>query len=143
VLFRSTTVAEAPGRVVGPPRPVADPGRPLTLSGSLDAVVAGGLGLDLAAIRRAANTVGVAAALAAEDVPLAEFGETPLREGPEVEALRARVHAEIEYVAGLAAGRAGVGVGAPQTPRAARGRPARDALDDLVDRIPDDQEEEA
>jgi hypothetical protein len=138
-----TTVAEAPGRVVGPPRPVADPGRPLTLSGSLDAVVAGGLGLDLAAIRRAANTVGVAAALAAEDVPLAEFGETPLREGPEVEALRARVHAEIEYVAGLAAGRAGVGGGAPQTPRAARGRPARDALDDLVDRIPDDQEEEA
>jgi hypothetical protein len=143
------TVAAAPARVVGPTRPIADPGRPVELPGGLDAVVAGGLGLDLATLRATAEAVGMATALARTQVPLVEFDEGPLREGPEVEALGSTLHAEIGRLAELAAGRPAPGPvpGRPQE-AARRGRaappsePARDALDDLVNRIPDVEEED-
>jgi hypothetical protein len=134
-------VASAPARVVGPSRPVADPGRPVELPGGLDAVVAEGLGLDLAALRKTAETVGMVAALASTDVPLATFGDKPLRDGHEVEALAASLHAEIARLASLAAPVAAPGgpAAAPLRERAAA--PPRDALDELIDRIPDDDEE--
>ncbi|HSC90824.1 MAG TPA: hypothetical protein VLB86_04135 [Gaiellaceae bacterium] len=135
-------VAAAPARVVGPSRPVADPGRPLELAGSLDTIVAEGLGLDLRALRKTAETVGMVAALAATDVPLVSFGDEPVREGPEVEAMGATLHAEIARLASLVAPSP---VGGPRAPRAARGAaapPTRDALDELIDRIPADEEED-
>jgi hypothetical protein len=128
-------VAAAPTRVVGPSRPVADPGRRLDFDGGLDAVVAEGLGLDLGAIREAAKTVGVAAALAATDVPLVEFDEDALREGPELKAMASTLHAEVARLASLA-----------QPLRPPRGRAPReapsDALDELIDRVPDEEEED-
>jgi hypothetical protein len=131
-------VAAAPGRVVGPSRPVADPGRRLDFAGGVDAVVAEGLGLDLGAIREAAKTVGVAAALAATDVPVVEFGDEPLREGPELEAMASTLHAEVARLAALAQPLR------PPRARAPREAPApRDALDELIDRVSDDEEEEA
>jgi hypothetical protein len=128
-------VAASPTRVVGPPRPVADPGRPLDFAGGLDAVVAEGMGLDLGAIREAAKTVGVAAALAATDVPLVEFDEDALREGPELEAMASTLHTEVARLAALAQ---------PLRPPRARvpREAARDALDEVIDRVSDDEEEE-
>jgi hypothetical protein len=128
-------VAAAPTRVIGPSRPVADPGRRLDFAGGLDAVVAEGLGLDLGSIREAAKTVGVAAALAATDVPLVEFDEDALREGPELEAMASTLHAEVARLASLA-----------QPLRPPRGRvpreAPRDAVDELIDRVSDDEKEE-
>lgn len=63
----------APDDVVGPARPAADPGAPIALEGSLDQVVATGLGLDLGALREAAKGVGFAHALAATPPPVGEF----------------------------------------------------------------------
>jgi hypothetical protein len=122
-------VGTKPDAVAGPPRPVADPGRPLEFAGGLDAVVANGLGLDRKAIEEAAQTVGIVAALAATDVPLVPFGEKPLNEGPQLDALDSALRVEVDRVAKLAAPDQGV-------------RPAsrRDALDELVDRVPDDEE---
>jgi hypothetical protein len=128
-------VAASPTRVVGPPRPVADPGRRLDFAGGLDAVVAEGLGLDLGAIRETAEKVGVAAALAATDVPLVEFDEDALREGPELEAMASTLHAEIARLADLAEPLR------PPRARAPREAP-RDALDEQINRVSDDEEEE-
>ena len=63
----------APDAVVGPRRPPADPGAPIALPGSLDQVVATGLGLHLGALREAAKGVGMADALAAIPPTVAQF----------------------------------------------------------------------
>ena len=82
-------------RIVGPRRPVADPGRPLTVDGDLDAVIAVGLGLNVDALRKRAGSVGVLAALQETPVPLAFApGQAP---GPDVAlpALRAALQSEL------------------------------------------------
>jgi hypothetical protein len=122
-------VAAKPDAVAGPPRPVADPGRALEFAGGLDAVVANGLGLDRQAIQEAAQTVGIVAALAATDVPLVPCGETPRGTGPEVEALDPALRVELDRLANIA-----------QSGQGVRGESPPDALDDLIDRIPDDEE---
>lgn len=62
-LSTANSLAKDPARVFGVPRPLADPGRPLPLKGSLDEVVATGLGLDLDVLRKQADAVGMLAAL--------------------------------------------------------------------------------
>ena len=133
-------VATKPVSVGGPPRPVADPGRRLEFSGSLDSVVASGLGLDLNAIRKAADTVGMAAALAATDVPLVAFGDGPIRKGPQLEAMGSALRTEVERLAKLAAPELRVPQAALRGRRAKPAEQPRNALDDLIDRIPDDEE---
>jgi hypothetical protein len=122
-------VAAQPAAVAGPPRPVADPGRPLEFQGNLDTVVAAGLGLDRQAIQEAAKTVGIVAALAATDVPLVTFDEGPLGKGPQFEAIDSALRAEVDRVARQAAPD-------PGSP----GEPQRNALDDLIDRVPESEE---
>jgi hypothetical protein len=122
--------------VVGPPRPVADPGRPLKISGSLDTVVAEGLGLDLTQLSKTAETVGIVAALAATDVPLVQLGEGPLVEGPQLEAMGGALRAEVERLAGLVV-QTQLKEAAPPGARGAPPEPSRDALDELLDRVPD------
>ena len=141
LVARSLTgkVAAHPGPVVGSSRPVADPGRPLEIRGGLDAVVAEGLGLDLDAIRKAADTVGIVAALAATEVPVVGFGREPITGGSELEAVQTALHGEVARVAALAAPPKASPGPSRRARRAPREEP-RDALDDLIDRIPDDEE---
>jgi hypothetical protein len=62
---------QTPETVVGPSRPIADPGRPIGLEGPLDQVVAAGLGLDLGQLQEQARMRGMVAALAGTDVVVA------------------------------------------------------------------------
>ena len=64
-------MAFEPARIIGPRRPIADPGRELLVRGDLDALIAGGLGLDLTAVREMSDNVGIVAALAQARVPIA------------------------------------------------------------------------
>jgi len=139
------TVAANAGTVVGPSRPLADPGRPLDLDGDLDTLVAAGLGLDLAAVRQAAASVGATAALAAQTVPLAAAATGPLLEGPQLAAASSALRAEVARIASLAVVPPAK---LPPTPAArCRGRARAEApeppdpLGDLLDRIDPEKEQ--
>ena len=96
------TVAANAAAVVGPSRPLADPGRPLALDGDLDSIVAAGLGLDVAGVREAAASVGATAALASLAVPLVAAQTGALLEGPQLAATSSALHAEVARLAELA-----------------------------------------
>ncbi len=127
-------------RMIGPRRPVADPGRPLRVSGDLDQVIATGLGFDLAALRKRADAVGVLSALEQTRVPVAlNPGQAP-NEKLVVSALQAALQGELQRT---------LGVAAPTVPgaviRGARARaaaPPSDALDALIAGAPADDDEE-
>ncbi len=119
---------------IGPRRPVADPGRPVELNGSLDAVVATGLGFDLDAVRKVGDAIGVAAALATTAAPLAapkgqlEFNDSL------VGGLRAALDAEVNHVVGVAVVEQQFRTPTGGRRRGSQAAPPRDALDDLIDR---------
>lgn len=127
-------------RMIGPRRPVADPGRPLRVSGDLDQVIATGLGFDLASLRKRADAVGMLSALEQTRVPVAlQPGQAP-NEKLVVSALQAALQGELQRT---------LGVAAPAVPgvviRGARGRAATappDALDALIAGAPADDDEE-
>jgi hypothetical protein len=122
--------AEArPSEVLGPRRPVVDPGRPVPdlADGELDAVLAAGLGLDLDRLRETAGRLGVVGALAAEQVPVAPLEPEPVLDGPALEQLRGAAETDVGRVASMAAGGPDVtGPAALPTER------APDALDRLL-----------
>jgi hypothetical protein len=104
---------------IGPRRPVADPGRELRVRGELDQVIADGLGLDLAAVRKVADQVGIAAALARANVRVSD-ARAPVAN------LRTAVDNELASV---------IAVAAPKTGLRERGRDRTpDPLDELLDR---------
>jgi len=115
-----------PGQSIGPRRPVADPGRELVLSADLelDQVIADGLGINLAAVRKLSAQVGVVAALSRSTVPVAQ----PVLD---VAALRGALDQELQNVIAVAAPSKILQTGRRKARAAA---PARDALDDLIDR---------
>lgn len=115
-------------RMIGPRRPVADPGRPLRVSGDLDQVIATGLGFDLASLRKRADAVGMLSALDQTNAPLAlKPGQAP-NEKLVVATLQAALQGELQRTLGVAAPKlAGAVI------RGARGRAAApDALDALL-----------
>jgi hypothetical protein len=118
-------MVKRPEQVIGPRRPVADPGRQVAVRGNLDEMIAEGLGLDLTAVRKMADQVGVAAALAGANVPVAE-------RRADVSVLRTALETELAHVIDVAAPvpvvRGGVGRARAQAP------PAPDALDELIKR---------
>jgi hypothetical protein len=120
-----------PEDIIGPRRPVADPGREIVVRGDLDEVIAGGLGIDLAAVRRMGNEVGVMAALASAEVPIAnapgnlEFDERALG------ALRGALASELGSVLGVAAPRRILDT---QSRRGRTAAPPPDPLDELIER---------
>jgi hypothetical protein len=123
-----------PDRMIGPRRPVADPGREVVVRGELDRIIAEGLGLDLAAIRQASDQVGIIAALSSTAVPVAEARR-------DVAALHGALETELARVIDVAApapivrrGRRGARAEAP---------PGPDALDELIARAAARDEEEA
>jgi hypothetical protein len=121
-------LAKNTGRMIGPARPVADPGRPLRVEGDLDEVIASGLGFDLAALRERAGSVGVLAALEEASVPLA-FPEG--RAPPEklvVPALKAALQGELERTLRVAA----PALRSAPVRGARAAAPAPDALDALI-----------
>jgi len=124
-------------RMIGPRRPVADPGRPLRVSGDLDQVIATGLGFDLASLRKRADAVGVLAALDQTSAPVAlKPGQAP-NEKLVLTALQAALQGELQRT---------LGVAAPKVPGVViRGRAATsapDALDALIAGTSADDEED-
>jgi hypothetical protein len=95
------TAGAATGKVFGPSRPVADPGRPLSfIEGDVDRAAALGLGLDLGALTEAARQVGIVGALGATAVPVASLDrQEPVVEGPDVDHLRGALEASAALLA--------------------------------------------
>lgn len=118
----------------GTRRPVADPGRPLRISGDLDAVIADGLGLDLSAVRKQADSIGVLAALAVTASPLASPGRAP-SDKIMLPALQAALRGELQRTLEVAVPKKTVMRGAARGRAAAAATPARDALDELLDSL--------
>jgi hypothetical protein len=124
--------ATAPRQVIGPRRPVADPGRPIPglAAATLDQAVAAGLGLDLAALRKTAQALGPAAALAEQSVPAGSLPAGPVLEGPALDTLRLAAEAQVGRTASAAVD------GSGPVPGATPDR-AQDALDILLRRMGD------
>jgi hypothetical protein len=127
-------LANNPAEMLGPRRPIADPGRELKVSGDLDAVIASGLGLDLEAVRKMSQQVGILAALKQTTVPVANPKGTIRFDGRTIAGLRGALLdelnrvlevAEPQIVFGTAPGAVGEPAGAPRK---------RDALDELIER---------
>ena len=136
-------LAENTDRMLGPRRPVADPGRLLRVDGDLDALIATGLGFDLASLRKRADAVGMLSALDQTSVPVALGPDQAPNEKLVVPALQAALRGELQRTLGVAAPvLPGVVIrGAPG--RAASARPnAPDALDALLADAPADDEAE-
>jgi hypothetical protein len=120
-------MAGNPVEFVGPRRPIADPGRELIVRGDLDEVIASGLGLDLAAVRKAGESVGVVAALGLTQVPVASDGGRIEIDEAAVSGLRGALQAEMNRIVGIAV---------------SRERDALDTLIDLAERRVDAEEEQ-
>lgn len=134
-------LAKNTDRMIGPQRPLADPGRPLRVDGDLDRLVAAGLGFDLAALRKRADAVGVLSALQTTAVPLAmKPGETP-NEKLVVPALRAALQGELQRTLAVAVPPKPTVVTRPGV-RRAQAAPLPDALDQLIAHAPPDEDDE-
>lgn len=134
-------LAKNTDRMIGPQRPLADPGRPLRVDGDLDRLVAAGLGFDLAALRKRADAVGVLSALQTTPVPLAmKPGETP-NEKLVVPALRAALQGELQRTLAVAVPTKPTVVTRPGV-RRAQAAPLPDALDQLIAQAPPDEDDE-
>ena len=102
---RQVTLAAAadPEGVLGPSRPLADPGRPIDLDGGVDELLAKGFDLPLDAIRAATSEVGLLAALRQADVPVVDDARGPF-DGHDAEQLRAGLTDAVARVFADAAG---------------------------------------
>jgi hypothetical protein len=134
-----------PETMLGPRRPVADPGRELKIDGDLDAVIAAGLGIDLAAMNKLADQVGVLGAVARTPVSVAAAtdGLTPAL----VADLHATLDASLASVLNVAipqqklqVPKAGPGARVAKGART-KAAPQPDALDALIGRAEADHDE--
>ena len=150
-------MARQPERMIGPRRPIADPGREVAVRGDLDEIIATGLGFDLAAVRKMSEQVGVLAAVAQAQVPVANPRGDGKFDERSAATLRAALSTELANVLSVAApakparpvgpvrGRAGATKGATKgaAKRArAEAPPEPDALDALLDRVAEQDEED-
>ncbi|MBK9316486.1 MAG: hypothetical protein IPM55_19915 [Acidobacteria bacterium] len=123
-------------RIIGPRRPIADPGRPLDVRGDLDEIIATGLGLDLAAIRKTGDRVGIMAALEQTIAPVAsKDGRIEINKQTVLglnNGLRTELGRVLEVAAPAPVIRAGRRRGAA---------PQADSLDALIEDAIDDEEE--
>jgi hypothetical protein len=125
-------LAQNTGRMLGQPRPLADPGRPLAFEGTLDQVIARGLGLDLKAIQEQAGSVGWAQAVQQAAVPTlasqSQDGQMPL----DLAHLQAQLQGQFLRTLDVAAPTA-VRVKAPAAARKASAARPTAAADPLAD----------
>lgn len=115
---------------IGPTRPVVDPGRPIKVSGDLDGVVAAGLGLDLDSLRKVAGKVGMVAAVAATDVPVARPG-SEVADELSVRLMGAALEDRVAAAVDVAL--AGTNRVVVDRVRGVHAQPAPDALDELIE----------
>jgi hypothetical protein len=132
------TLAEDPLQKIGPRRPVADPGRAVNVNGDLDQVIADGLGIDLSAVRKTAEELGIVGALAQARVPVADPEGSKVLDARGTTALHNALNASLTRVAGVAAPNVVApppvlthGLRAPATPRS-EAEPTPDPLDHLI-----------
>jgi hypothetical protein len=135
-----------PEQMIGPRRPIADPGRELVVRGDLDQVIATGLGIDLGAVRKVGEQVGMLAALVQARVPVANAdGVVVLDEGTAA-GMRGALAGELDRALGVAAPQLRSQRARAGGPRQARAGAPRvpDALDALLERATEaDEEDEA
>jgi hypothetical protein len=131
-------IVKSSADAIGPRRPVADPGRELLVRGDLDEVISGGLGLDLAAVRKLGESIGIVAAVAQAQVPVAGSPGTGKLDEQALAGLRGALSGELARVAGVA-----VPTTVPPVGPGVRGaQPPPDGLDDVIDRAHDEEEED-
>jgi hypothetical protein len=135
--------AQQPDKVLAPARPLVDPGRPLTYArGDLNKLIADGLGFSLDQVTKAAQRIGVVAALA--DTPAASTDQRePALTGSAFAALQSDLDQTVNSIAAdvlktapgpAAPGPAAPGPAAPAAPAAAAPRRrTKDALDRLLE----------
>jgi hypothetical protein len=136
-------LATDPDLTLGPRRPVADPGRAITFEGDLDAMIAGGLGLDLDVLRKNGSTIGMLAALSQTDVPVMQVeGGKP--DDQTIEMLRGTLQTKVVEIVQMTmppviAVQPPTGAQPPKGVRAQAPPPdarPRDVLDELIDGAP-------
>ena len=127
-------------RMLGPQRPLADPGREIKVDGDIDRLIAEGLGLDYASLVKRNAELGVLASLTRTQAPVSgrvgegKFGRT------EQNALADALTQELNRTLAVAMPKVVLrppGVNAQNRSRAsaqAPAEPARDALDELIER---------
>ncbi len=121
--------------MIGPRRPVADPGRPIEMRGELDAVIATGLGFDLATVRKRSDAVGVAAALAETVAPVAHSAGGVEFDKAVIAGLQGALAAEVNRVVGISLPVKRVDdQRRPGDRRRQATNPAPDVLGDLIER---------
>lgn len=128
-------LARQPEQMLGPRRPIADPGREVRVRGDLDELIAAGLGIDIEAVRKSERAIGIVAALAQTEVPVAfPAGDVELDQAA-VAGLRETLATEVERVVDIARPAARRRAAPPEGP--ADGAPSAaavpDALDELID----------
>jgi hypothetical protein len=96
-------IVKNPADTIGPRRPIADPGRELDVKGNLDQVIAGGLGLDLATVRKTSDQIGIVAAVARAQVPVANSSGAIKLDGPTLAGMRGALMGELLHTLGVAA----------------------------------------
>jgi hypothetical protein len=137
-------LVKRPEEMIGPRRPIADPGRELLVRGDLDEIIATGLGIDLDTVRKMGEQVGFVAAIAQAPVPVASpRGDVKLDERA-VAGLRAALTGELTRSMGVAMPARRTGPTRPTRGRAGRAAapPPPDALDELLDRAAESDDEE-
>jgi hypothetical protein len=118
-------VAGDTSQMLGPRRPVADPGRPLEVKGDLDQLIASGLGLDVNVLRKTSSQIGIVAALAQTTVPIANPDGSKVLDARGTTALRTALNTTLNQVANVAS--------PPVLKRTARGaKPTPDPLERLI-----------
>lgn len=122
-----------PEQMIGPRRPIADPGRELIVRGDLDAVIATGLGIDLGALLKMSDQVGIVAALSKVEVPIANKGGNIEIDKLAVAGLRIALNAELNSALNVAAPKPVLRASRPKR-AAAAAMPLVDALDELIGR---------
>jgi hypothetical protein len=119
-------------RMLGPQRPVADPGREIEVDGDIDRLIAEGLGLDYDRLVKQSAQVGMLAALAATPVPVAgRVGETRFGESEQA-ALADALTVELNRT---------LAVAMPAPLRRSRAAPP-DPLDALIGGVADEDDDE-
>jgi hypothetical protein len=116
-------------RMLGPQRPLADPGREIKVEGDIDRLIAGGLGLDYDSLVKRSAELGMLGALTRTEAPVVgrvgsgKFGQA------EQAALADALTTELNQTLAVAMPKLAL------RPRGAKGRalPARDALDELIE----------